>query len=150
MFKKVPIDVVGEDLRRAVIITDIVYLILLIIQAFLYYILYNVMLTLNANVVAADKNDDFDDYVDVTSSVRKMMTITWLEMVFVGVVIQGAINFEASKLFVGIITYSIVIFVRFACALTNLVGLLMEGFFVLPHLILYQEMRVSTGRGRPL
>ena len=150
MFKKVPIDVVGEDLRRAVIITDIVYLILLIIQAFLYYILYNVMLTLNANVVAADKNDDFDDYVDVTSSVRKMMTITWLEMVFVGVVIQGAINFEASKLFVGIITYSIVIFVRFACALTNLVGLLMEGFFVLPHLILYQEMRVSTGKGRPL
>ena len=131
------------DMRRAVIIVDIIYLILLAIQVFLYVL----VLTLGDDVVAVHNDDDFIydddfDYGDVASSARQMIAITCLEIVLVGIAVYGAISFSASKVFVGLITYSIGIFVSFA--LMSLVGLLINGFFVFPHLFLYMEIKVST------
>ena len=133
---------ITDNLRKMVIGLDIFYIILIVIEVFFYCIL----LTLIDGVVAA--NTDGDDFGDVASLLKKMIAIRSSEMVLVGVFfIHGARKMSTSTIFMGIITQSILKFVSYVCSLSSSFELLMNVFYVVPHLIVYHDIKVSTKRG---
>ncbi|CAJ1942568.1 unnamed protein product [Cylindrotheca closterium] len=111
------------DMRRAVIILDTIYLVILVIQMLLYI-----------DMVRSEQPDR-----EIEVAARSLLRICVMEALLVLISLWGALSFSMGMVFAGIVNFGVGLAAGFA--LMRLPAIVLNLVFVAPHVLLFMEIQ---------